>query len=149
MRAKRGLLNNDNVAIFNNKIVVTIHIVNLNEQVVMVQQNTTRHTINWMQIKRFAQAHNRNVILFPIEHSHIKKNSGQIVEDIDLLTIQDGEGICIGPGIMYYCKEMPACLLTNMNSQLSMVNGVQILISKIISDPQSNAQLFNLSNFAY
>ncbi len=121
-RARRGLLNNDDVAILNSKVAVTILILNPDEQVVIVQRNATRYTINWIQIKRFAKAHNRDVIIFPSEHSRTKKDGGQIVDDTDLLTIQNGEGTCIGPSILYYCKGMPACLLTNMNTQLGMVN---------------------------
>ncbi len=115
IRARRGLLNNDDVAILNSKVAVTIPILNPDEQVVIVQQNATRHTINRIQIKRFAKAHNRDVILFLVENFCTKKDGGQIVDDTDLLTIQDGEG-CIGPDILYYCKRMPTCLLTNMNA---------------------------------
>ncbi len=147
-RARRGLLNNNDATILNSKVAVTILILNLDEQVVIVQRNATRHIINQIQIKRFAKAHNRDVILFPTEHSCIKKDGGQIVDDTNLLTVQDGEGTCIGPGIMYYCKRMPACLLTNMNTQLDMVNGARTLVSGIIPDLQGNTQLFNLSNFA-
>ncbi len=73
-RARRGLLNNDDIVILNSKVAVTIPILNLGEQVVIVQQNTIRHTINRIQIKRFAKAHNRDVILFPTEHSRTKKD---------------------------------------------------------------------------
>ncbi len=45
-RARRGFLNNDNVAILNSKVAVTIPILNPDEQVVIVQRNATRHTIN-------------------------------------------------------------------------------------------------------
>ncbi len=147
-RARRGLLNNDDVTILNSKVAVTIPILNPDEQVVIVQQNATQYTINRIQIKRFVKAHNRNVIFFPAEHSHTKKNGGQIVDDTDLLTVQDGERTCIGPGILYYCKGMPAYLLTNMNTQLGMVNGARILVSGVIPDLQGNTQLFDLSNFA-
>lgn len=36
-RAKKGLLNNDNIAIFNNKVAVTIFIYNADKQVVIIQ----------------------------------------------------------------------------------------------------------------
>ena len=64
-RAKKGLFNNNNVAILNNKIEAIIPIYNADEQVVIVQQNTTQYTINQIQIRRFAKANNCNVILFP------------------------------------------------------------------------------------
>lgn len=45
-RAIRGLLNNDNVALLNSKVAVTISMLIPYKQVVIVQQNATRHTIN-------------------------------------------------------------------------------------------------------
>ena len=42
---KNGLLNNDKVIIFNNKIVVVIFIPNANKHIVIIQQNTIRHII--------------------------------------------------------------------------------------------------------
>lgn len=50
-RARKGLLNNDNVAILKNKVAATIFIYNADEQVVIVQQNAIRHTINRIQIR--------------------------------------------------------------------------------------------------
>ncbi len=77
----------------------------------------------------------------------IIKDGGQIVNDIDLLIVQDDEGTCIGPGILYYYKEMLACLPINMTTQLRMINKAQTLVCGIISDSQSNTQVFDLSNF--
>ncbi len=147
-RIRRGLLNHDNVAILNSKVAVIIPILNPDEQVVIVQQNATWHTINRIQIKLFAKAHNRDIILFLAEHSHTKKDGSQIVDNKNLLPVLDGKGTCIGSGILYYCKKMPAYLLTNINMQLSIVNGARTLVSGVIPDPQGNTQLFDLSNFA-
>ncbi len=122
-RARRSLFNNDDIVILNSKIAVMISILNPDKQVVIIQQNATWYTINQIQIKRFAKAYKRNVILFPIKHLRTKKDGGQIVDDIDLLTVQVSKKTCIWLGIIYYCKEMPACLLINMNTQLGIVNG--------------------------
>lgn len=43
---------------------------------------------------------------------------------------------------------MPACLLTNINTQPGMVNGAQTLVFGVIPNPQGNAYLYDLSNFA-
>ncbi len=147
-RARKGLLNVDDVTILNSKVAMTIPILNLNEHVVMVQRNATQHTINQIQIRRFAKANNRDVILFPTEYCRTKKDDGQIVNDTDLLNIQDGDG-SIGPDILYYCKGMPACLLTNSSTQLGMVNGARTLVSGVIPDPQGNTPYFDTFNFAY
>lgn len=115
----------------------------------ILQQNATRHTINRIQIKQFAKANNRNVILFPSEYSHTKKDGSQMVDNKDLLTVQNGEKTCIWPGILYYCKKICACLLTNMNTQLGMVKKARTQVFGVIPDPQSNAQLFDLSKLSY
>lgn len=134
-RARRGLLDNNDVAVLNNKVASSLPIHSPDENVVIVQQNATRHTINRLQIRRFAKTNNRDVILFPAQHTRTKKDGGQIVEDADLLTIQDGEGMCISPGLLYYCRGMPPCLLTNLNTQLSMVNGARITVFGVVPDP--------------
>ncbi len=74
MRVGRNLFNNDDVAILNSKITMMISILNPNEQVVIVQRNAIQHTINRIQIKRFAKAHNRDIILFPTKYSRTKKD---------------------------------------------------------------------------
>ncbi len=147
-RARKSLLNVDDITILNSKIVVTIPILNPNEHVVMVQRNATRHMINRIQIRRFSKANNRDVILFPTEHYRTKKDGGQIVNDTDLLNVQDDDG-SIGPGILYYCKGMPTCLLTNSSTQLDIVNGAQTLVSRVIPNPQGNTPYFDTFNFAY
>ncbi len=45
-KARKSLLNVDDVTILNSKVAVTIPILNPNELVVMVQQNAIQHTIN-------------------------------------------------------------------------------------------------------
>ncbi len=86
-RARQGFLNVDDTTILNSKVVVIIPILNPNEYIVMVQQNAIWHTINRIQIKRFAKANNRDVIFFPVEYCHTKKYDGQIVNNIDLLNV--------------------------------------------------------------
>ncbi len=95
-RVRRGLFNNDDIAILNSKLAVTIPDLNPDEQVVIVKQNATWHTINRIQINKFATAHNCDVIFFLAKHLCTKKDSSQIVDDTNLLTVQDGERTCIG-----------------------------------------------------
>lgn len=75
-RAKRGLLNNNDVAILNNKVVSILLIYKSEENVVIVQQNVTQHTINQYQIHRFAKANNRDIILFSTQYSQTKRDGG-------------------------------------------------------------------------
>ena len=122
-KVRTSLLNNGNVAVFNKKVATTMPIQDTLKNAVVMQRNVTRHTIKRLQVQCFAKANNRDIILFFAQHSRIKKDDAQIVDDTKLLTVQDGDGSCIGPGLLYYCREMPACLLTNLSTQLGMVNG--------------------------
>ena len=135
-RARKGLLNNDDVDILNSRIASSIPIDDVNKNVVIIQRNATRHIINRLQIKRFAQANGRDVIIFPGQHTRTRKEGGQVVKDRELLTIQDGEGKCIGPGLFYYCRGMPACLLLNVCTKLGMVNGARGIVQGFIPHPQ-------------
>ena len=54
-------------------------------------------------------------MLFLAEHYYTKKDDGQIVHNIDLLNIQDGDGF-ISLSILYYSKGMPAYLLTYLST---------------------------------
>lgn len=51
------------------------------------------------------------MIFFLIEDLHIKKNDGQIVDNTNLLTIENGEETYIGPDKFYYYKKMHVYLL--------------------------------------
>lgn len=66
------------------------------------------------------------------------------MNNTDLLIVQDGKKTCIKLGILYYYRKIFACLLTNLNIQLGMVNRTQTSVFEIIPDPQGNAQLFQL-----
>lgn len=54
-RAKKRLLNNDNINTLNSRIASSIPINNVNKNVIIFQQNAIRHIINKLQIKGFAQ----------------------------------------------------------------------------------------------
>ena len=131
-RARKGLLNNNNVDTLNNRIASSIPIDNVDKNEVIVQQNATRHIINRLQINRFAQANRRDVIIFLGQYTRTRKEGGQVVENKELLTIQDGEGKCIGPGLFYYCRGMPTYLLSNVCTKLGMVNGARGIIQGFI-----------------
>lgn len=83
------------------------------DTIIIVQKNKTCHLINRLQIEKFARANNRDIIIFPEEHYQMKKDSRNLIKHELLFEAQDGEGNCIGPGLLFYCKGMPACLLAN------------------------------------
>lgn len=66
-----------------------------------------------MQIKKYVHANNQNIIIFQAEYYQIKKYSSNGIQYEFLFEAQDREKNCIGPGLLFYYKEMSACLLIN------------------------------------
>ena len=67
-KAKRGLLNNGDVAVFNNKVAITMPIQDTYKNVVVVQQNVINYIINRRQVQHFTKTNNRDRILFLVQH---------------------------------------------------------------------------------
>lgn len=56
--------------------------------------------------------------------------------------MQDSDESCIGSGLLYYYKEILAWLLTNLSTQLGIVNKDQKTVYRIILNPEGNCKLF-------
>lgn len=80
--------------------------------------------------------------MFPVQHSSTKKDGDQIVNDTKLLTMQNSDGSCIGPGLLYSYRQMPSCLLTNLCIQLNIVNRARTIVYEVILNPEDNCKLF-------
>ena len=105
--------------------------------IVIIQQNKTRHLINRLQIERFAHSVGHNIVIFRAQHSRTKREGGKVILQKDLFSIQDGDRGATGPGLLYYCKGMPVALLTNMCTALGMVNDARSTTCGIITWPNS------------
>lgn len=55
-----------------------------------------------------------------------------------MLFVQNSKETYIKPDILYNCREILACLLTNLNTQLEIVNGARTLVYGVIFDSQGN-----------
>lgn len=93
--------------------------------IVIVQQNKTRHFINCFRIERFARFVGYNIVIFSAQHSHIKREERKTILQKDLFSIQDRDRGAIGLGLLYYYKGLPVALLINMCTALSIVNDIQ------------------------
>ncbi len=112
-RAKKCLLNLDKVNTLNAQVATYLPNSDFNNTVVVVQKNRTRHLINRLQAQNFALFQNLDLILFSAEHSQNKKDRGNFIQHEDLLSVQKGDGNVTGPGILHYCKGIPAMVLAN------------------------------------
>ena len=56
--AKISLINNNNVAVVINKVAITMPIYNRYGNIVIIQRNAIRYTINKLQVEYFAKANN-------------------------------------------------------------------------------------------
>ncbi len=132
-------LTHDNDAMLNGKVVTSLTLNDPLKNIVIVQRNKIRHLIHCLQIERFAQSVGHDIIIFPAQHSCTKREGGENILHKNLFSIQDGDYVATGPGLLYYCKEMPVALLTNIYTALGMVNGAQSKAYGIIIWPDSKS----------
>lgn len=78
-------------------------------------------------------------MIFPAQHSRTKREGGKAILQKDLFSIQDGDRGATGPGLLYYCKDMPVALLINMCTALGMVNGARSTAYGIVTWPDSKS----------
>ncbi len=72
-QVRKGELTEADVSILNEKVVTSPILNNLLNNIVIVPQNKIRHLINRLQIKRFAHFVDHNIVIFPAQHSHTRK----------------------------------------------------------------------------
>ncbi len=132
-------LTHGDVAMLHRKAVTALTLSDPLKNIVIVQRNKTRHLINRLQIERFAWSVGHDIIIFPAQHSRIKREGGENVLHKDLFFIQNGDHGATGPGSLYYCKGMPVALLTNMCTALGIVNRARSKAYGIITWPDSKS----------
>jgi hypothetical protein len=86
--------------------------------------NAIHHIINHIQIQRFARAQHQKVFIFPALHTHTQSSSPtnlRLYVD-DLLGIPKQGTKVPSPGLLLYTASMPAMVLTNISTQVGLVN---------------------------
>lgn len=68
-----------NISILSKKVVTSLTLSDLLNNIVIVQCNKTRHLINRLQIERFAHFVCYDIIIFPAQHSRTKKEEGKTI----------------------------------------------------------------------
>lgn len=139
MRARAGALTQHDVTILNDKVVTKFTLQDPLQNIVIVQRNKTRHLINRLQAERFARRVGRDIIIFPAEHSHTKKDGGKSIIHRDVFQIQDGEHGATGPGLLYYCQGMPVSVLSNLCTPLGIVNGARATAYGVVTHPDGKS----------
>ncbi len=132
-QAHKRVLTQADVLMLNEKVVTGLILNDPLNNIVIVQWNKTRHLINRLQIERFARSIGHDIVIFPAQYSHTKREGGKVILQKDLFPIQDGDYGATDPGLLYYCKGMPVALLTNRCTALGMVNGVRSTMYGIIT----------------
>lgn len=131
-QAQARSLTQTDVSMLNNRVMTALMFKNLLKNIFMVQKNKSRHLINRLQLKKFAQSAGQDIIIFLIKHSYIKKNGDRSLLYKDLFPIQDGEHGATGPSFLYYCKRMPVVIPLNIYILLKIVNGACATVYGII-----------------
>jgi hypothetical protein len=87
--------------------------------------NAIRHIINRIQIQRFARAQHQKVFIFPALHIYTQSSgpTNLRLHADDLLGIPKQGTKVPSPGLLLYTASMPAMVLTNISTQVGLVNG--------------------------
>ena len=100
-----------------------------------VRRNKLRHTINSLQIERFARSRRQKTFIFPARHTRRRKTKRWRDLNIDkLLEVQDNSETK-GPGLLMYTQDMPVVALSNISSRLGIVNGAQCTAVGVVPYP--------------
>jgi PIF1-like helicase/Helitron helicase-like domain at N-terminus len=136
-RARNGSITQGDVDVLNTRVVSQLNSLPEEMTTCIVRKNKLRHTINRIQIERFARSQGQKIFVFPARHTRRKKRKGQKVRDLtidELLELQDGSE-AKGPGLLFYTKNMPTVVLMNISTPLGIVNGAQGTSVGVVPDP--------------
>ena len=86
-RVRKRALTQADVSILNKKVVIGLILSDPLNKIVIIQQNKTRYLINRLQIERFSCFVGHDIVIFPAQHSCIKKEGGKVILQKDLFSI--------------------------------------------------------------
>lgn len=114
-------------------IQVAAHLLHINftDIIIVVQEDKTGHLINCLQAENFTCFQNIDLILFLAKHSQNKKYRNNLIQHKNIFNVQKDKKNIPSPGILYYCKKMPAIILANQYIPLEIVNRVKIIVHSI------------------
>lgn len=79
-RVRNGKLDFRDIRDLNQRLAIELLILSTLNTVVIVQKNKTCYLVNRLQIEKFPQANNQDIIIFPIEYYKIKKDSDNLIQ---------------------------------------------------------------------
>ena len=62
----------------------------------------------------------------------MKKNAGNLIQHELFFKAPDREGDCTGPGLFFYYKKIPICLLANQYTLLRIVNNTKVIVYEVV-----------------
>jgi hypothetical protein len=124
-RARAGALTQDDLSILNSKTITSLASPHLEDATAVTKMNAIRHVINRIQIQRFARARHQKVFIFPALHTRTRSSgpTNLRLHADDLLGIPEQGTKVPSPGLLLYTASMPAMVLTNISTQVGLVNG--------------------------
>jgi PIF1-like helicase len=133
-RARTGTITTADVSALNERVMQSLPPCDGLDSVCVTRTNKRRHLINRLQMRRFAQARDQDIYVFPGGHTRTKRKQRGLPIDL-LLRTQDGDGNAKGPGLFLYTQGMPITILYNICTPLGLVNGARGTAAGIVPDP--------------
>lgn len=136
-RARAGTLTETDRSFLNSNTVTTLVSPQLEGVTTVVKLNSLRHQVNRVRLTEFARSRCQNIYIFPALHKHSKSTASTNLRlHADDLLQQPDQGTKIPfPGLFLYTRNMPAVILTNICTPLSLVNGASGIAIGIVVDP--------------
>jgi PIF1-like helicase len=134
-RARDGTLTQTDVDLLNTRVVTSLESRPDRVNKCVVRANKLRHLIIRQQIDTFARSRQQKAIIFPGRHTRWRKaNGGHDIPIDQILEIQDSSKVK-GPGLLFYTKDMPTAVLSNISTPLGIVNGAHGRAVGVVPNP--------------
>jgi hypothetical protein len=141
-RARSAALTEDDLTLLNTKVITSLVDPRLQEDsTIVVRLNTLRHQVNRVQMEQFARSRGQKIFAHVLIHTRTKSTGPRnlrLYAD-DLLAVPE-QGMKIPfPGLFLYTPSMPVTVLTNICTNLGLVNGATGTAIGIVSDLTSKS----------
>lgn len=132
-RARKGAVTDADIALLNQRVIGVLPPPTGLSSVCINRRNDHGHSINRLQIVRFAEDRGQDIYVFPAKHA---RTHGNMTIDA-ILRGEDGDGDAEGPGLFLYTPNMPVVILYNISTPLGLVNGATGITKGIVPDVRS------------
>jgi hypothetical protein len=142
-RARSGTLTVDDLTLLNTKVITSLVAPYLENTTTVVKLNALRHQVNRTQMEQFARSRGQKIFAFAALHTRTKSTGPRNLRlrADDLLGLPEQGTKIPFPGLFLYTPTMPVAVLTNICTNLGLVNGATGAAVGVVVDPTGKSFL--------